>query len=40
MSEHVLDPGDHASFAADLLRTGFHVAVDRSDGTVLIRLHG
>ena len=40
MSQHVLDPGDHASFAAHLLRTGFHAAVDRSAATVLFRLHG
>ena len=40
MAEHVLDPGDHASITADLLRTGFHAAVDRGDATALIRLHG
>ena len=40
MAEHVLDPGDQANITADLLRTGFHAAVDRSDVTALIRLHG
>lgn len=40
MAEHVLDPGDHASITANLLRTGFHAVVDRSDATALIRLHG
>ena len=41
MPEHVLDgPDDLRLVATDLLRTGFHAAVDSGDGSIVLKLRG
>ena len=40
MAKHVLDNPNDVSPGARLLRTGFAASADRSDGALLVRLHG